>query len=129
MASISYTLHDGSTIIDLGIYDANQNKVKTFLDQELAIAGSHQLTWNGCNDSGIIVPDGIYTYQMNIQGTAGASNIKKSGTITVDTSPPRFSNWIIPSNTKDEGKISVEVTDLSTINTTAAILQFSIADS
>ena len=45
--------------------------------------------WDGTNDAGAIVADGIYTYQIAaVSSETGIQATPKTGSITVDTTPP-----------------------------------------
>lgn len=48
----------------LDIFDIAGRKVRTLVDGELA-AGAHAIDWNGCDDSGSALSDGIYLYRLN----------------------------------------------------------------
>jgi flagellar hook assembly protein FlgD/flagellar motor protein MotB len=47
---------------EAGIYDASGNRIKTF---SFIGEAPRALTWNGDNDGGFIVPDGVYTYRIS----------------------------------------------------------------
>lgn len=51
--------------ISIKIYDVNQNPVRTILDNQELAAGSHHLEfWDGCDDSGKTVGDGVFFYKV-----------------------------------------------------------------
>jgi len=47
--------------VRLNIYNVNGQIIRTLIDT-FQVAGSHQITWNGCNHSGIPVASGCYFY-------------------------------------------------------------------
>ena len=70
---------------DGGIYDASGNKVRTFnfVDSEPAA-----IVWDGKDDSGTIVPDGIYSYRTSSTDKALNSNEASQENIIVNTIRP-----------------------------------------
>jgi len=60
---ISYHLAT-SGFISLKIYDLLGREIKTLISEDQA-SGSYTATWNGRDDSGNIVPSGIYLYTLN----------------------------------------------------------------
>lgn len=129
-SDIKFNLLAGGVNADLRIYNNAGNLIRTLLDQELGIVGENKVTWNGKNDYAETVVDGTYTYKITVAGSGGAGTIEKSGTVDVDTTPPSFSNWMIPDideNTIDPQIISVTVVDISGVNTGAIQLQYGIA--
>jgi flagellar hook assembly protein FlgD len=128
--NITFNLVGGTAQVDLKVYDSGDSLVATLLEHQLAEIGENIVTWNGRNDSGIIVPDGTYICRISIEGNAGADAIESSCTVIVDNTPPVFSGWVIPglnSSTQGPQNISVNVTDSTSVNTAATRLQYSIA--
>ena len=61
--AIRYGLpEDGN--VSLVIYDIRGNEVKTIIAEPL-MAGWYEHTWNGMDDSGLMVPTGIYMAQLH----------------------------------------------------------------
>ena len=69
-----------------GIYDAGNVKVKTFnfTDQE-----PQPIVWDGTDDSGTIVPDGIYSYRIAATDKALNSGSASLENIIVNTTRPQ----------------------------------------
>ena len=59
--------------VSLIIFDILGRKVKTLVN-EIKQKGSYHIQWNGKNESGTILPSGIYIMQLN----AGGVQISKS---------------------------------------------------
>ena len=57
--TINFNLPKESTV-NLVIIDLLGRKVRTILDDEIKNMGSYQVKWHGYNDSGSLVPSGIY---------------------------------------------------------------------
>jgi hypothetical protein len=53
-----------SAHVRLDIYNTLGQRIKTLTDQQMQ-AGAHSLLWNGTNDSGETVSNGIYYYRLN----------------------------------------------------------------
>jgi flagellar hook assembly protein FlgD len=52
-----------SGLVNLTIYDLNGRRIATLVDENMA-AGSHQVSWNGRDASGISVASGVYIYRL-----------------------------------------------------------------
>ena len=57
---------DETSIISLEIYNNHGEKVKTLKSGSLFDPGNHALNWDGTNDAGREVPNGIYFYQIKL---------------------------------------------------------------
>jgi hypothetical protein len=53
-----------NTHVKLSVYNMLGQRMKTLIDQTLS-AGAHQATWNGTNESGETVANGIYVYSLH----------------------------------------------------------------
>jgi FlgD Ig-like domain len=61
--TISFSLSQTSSVVNLVIYNLKGQKVNT-LANEILDAGTHQVVWNGKDDNGKHVASGIYFYKM-----------------------------------------------------------------
>lgn len=61
--TISFSIAQTLSFIELEIYNIKGQKVKTLIDEKLT-AGNHQVMWNGKDDNGKQVASGIYFYKM-----------------------------------------------------------------
>ena len=87
--TIKYTLSiDSNTSIK--IYDSNYSLIKTLVNGSIK-AGANSVTWDGKNNSGVIVTSDTYTYTIDATDTLGRNAKTFSGTITVDSTPPFIS--------------------------------------
>lgn len=84
-STIRYTL-SGPCQLSLRILDTTGTAVRTLFDASTT-ASSKSVTWNGKDDSGTIVPDGLYTYKIDTTNTSGGA-LSAVGTITVDKTAP-----------------------------------------
>ncbi len=64
--------------LEIGVFDEAGDRVRTFERDEGVLGTERDLVWDGRNDSGLPVPDGLYT--IKVQGYAFP--------VTVDTVPP-----------------------------------------
>jgi hypothetical protein len=64
--SIEYTLKENSKV-ELSIYNLKGQLVKTLVD-ETKDASTHQIAWNGLDDSGKKAPSGVYFYRLKANG-------------------------------------------------------------
>lgn len=53
--------------VTINIYNINGQLVKTLVNKQFA-AGSHEHVWNAADNSGQIVPSGLYFYQIKADG-------------------------------------------------------------
>jgi flagellar basal-body rod modification protein FlgD len=67
---VTYTLEDRADV-SLTIYDADGNAVRRIYEGWQA-GGSHALEWDGENDNGKIVEDGIYSFKANAVNEQGS---------------------------------------------------------
>ncbi|MEK7521913.1 MAG: tandem-95 repeat protein [Patescibacteria group bacterium] len=72
------------------ILDSGGTKVKDVYDSQ-AVTNPQAKTWNGTNNSGANVTEGVYTIKILITDTAGNSLTDTSRTITVDNDPVSLS--------------------------------------
>ncbi|KPA14962.1 PKD domain protein, partial [Candidatus Magnetomorum sp. HK-1] len=127
LVDIRFKLMSGASNVDIHIYDASNQLIKTIWDQHYAEKGENIVQWDGTNDSEEIVPDGDYTYKISILATVGSENIEKSGVIKVDNQPPEFSEWIIPEPSEDQIHISTILSDSSGVTPGVTKLQYGIS--
>ncbi|MFH1541174.1 MAG: Ig-like domain repeat protein, partial [Elusimicrobiota bacterium] len=98
---INYTINDNLSLyasVDITVYNSQNELVKTFstfgvgLPFENNVYSSMFSTdWDGKNDTGNIVSDGIYTVKIQVTDLAGNSSSVVSGNITVDNTSPTIS--------------------------------------
>jgi flagellar hook assembly protein FlgD len=50
--------------ISLTVYNTLGQKVKTLVNNEVLVAGKHDVTWDGTNESGAKVASGMYMYTL-----------------------------------------------------------------
>ncbi len=95
----------------LTIKDSLQNVIKIFTGS----GTSMQVSWNGRNQSNVIVPDGVYNYQVAITNVAsGASTVSLIGTVTVDRTVPTASFASPAANAVISGSVTVTGTATDT---------------
>ena len=87
--SIGFTL-SGDAKVTLEIIDAYENHVRTLINNANRKAGSYSVTWDGKDDNGKQVKDGIYYYILKYTSGAesGVHDLRSSSTYT-ETTPDR----------------------------------------
>jgi hypothetical protein len=65
--TIRFQVNNTASIV-LTIFNSLGQQVKTLLSASVA-AGVHEVTWDGTNVAGQIVPSGMYFYRMNVNGS------------------------------------------------------------
>lgn len=80
--------------LTLSIQDSGQKVVRTIVADHAARRGSFRRYWDGRDDAGAVVPDGVYKPRVHL--THQHRTIVLPNPITVDTKPPsvRVLSWI-----------------------------------
>ncbi|MDR0758740.1 MAG: gliding motility-associated C-terminal domain-containing protein [Treponema sp.] len=73
---------------DAGIYNALGDRVKTF---KLTNTGPEPVIWDGTDDAGIIVPDGVYEYRISAADKAENTGSASLNSIVINTIQPTVS--------------------------------------
>ncbi len=73
---------------DAGIYDGTGHKIRNF---DITNGAPQTLVWDGKNDQGVIVADGVYSYRIAATDRALNSNQGSLENIIVDTQKPTVS--------------------------------------
>ena len=61
--------------------------VRTLVDAART-TGAHTETWDGTDDSGTVVPDGLYAYTIDALDASATTPRSRQGDVLVDTRPP-----------------------------------------
>ncbi len=59
---------EGSTRVTVRVYDFAMKLVATVVENKAVVAGEHSEVWNGRNEKGDIVANGVYFYRIDVQG-------------------------------------------------------------
>jgi flagellar hook assembly protein FlgD len=84
-ASVSYSLSANANVT-VSIADSNGTTIRAIETNRQRTAGSQNFRWDGLNDGGTVVPDGVYTYTITATDINGAT-ANATGHIGVDTRP------------------------------------------
>jgi hypothetical protein len=79
--------------ITLELQDGDGNAVRTLADALRVDAGMHRWTWDGLDDEGELVPDGVYEPRLTLRSAARTFVMKNP--ITVDTTPPAVTSTVV----------------------------------
>lgn len=82
-ATWNYTIPAEASKVTLKIYDENDNLVQTI--DGTKTKGTHELSWDGTNSSGVKLASGDYTLEVeavNSSGTDLAATVSRTGVIT-----------------------------------------------
>ena len=112
----SYSL-DGSGNVTIDVYDSQGTQVRT-LYQGSEDTGEHEVNWDGRDDSGNMVADGTYTFEITAQDGIGLtvpSNTYISGEVTGVTYQNGQPYLMIGDKLIDSSKI-IEVTQTTANN-------------
>ncbi len=63
---VAFELYQNSRAVDLTFYNLLGRKVRTISSVALS-PGRHALVWDGRDDSGIVLPSGIYFYRLQVE--------------------------------------------------------------
>ncbi|MBL0341990.1 MAG: T9SS type A sorting domain-containing protein [Bacteroidetes bacterium] len=70
---VTYNLKDNADNVTINVYDVIGQKVRT-LAKEPQKAGVHKINWNGDNDKGTLLKNGLYFYTLEINGSVLRTN-------------------------------------------------------
>ncbi|MFN8586986.1 MAG: cytochrome c peroxidase [Candidatus Eisenbacteria bacterium] len=65
------------TTVKLVLYDAAGRVVRKLVDQPMQLAGSYSVTWDGRDERGNAVSEGIYFYRLDAGGVAKTNRVVK----------------------------------------------------
>jgi len=69
--SIKDALHD--LVVEVEIYDLSGRRVRLLSEQRLATTGAYAISWDGTDESGNLVPPGVYAARVRVEtNTSGA---------------------------------------------------------
>jgi hypothetical protein len=77
--------------ITLAIQDADGHAVRTLARDERVGRGDHRWTWDGLDDDGELVPDGVYHPRLTL--ASAARRLVMQNPITLDTHPPAVTTF------------------------------------
>jgi len=83
--NFSYTLNEDADVT-VQVFNEKNNLIRTIVTNEFQTRGQHVAIWNGLDDLGQAVPDGLYRLEATAKGTVRAGS--HSATVQVDTLPP-----------------------------------------
>ena len=69
--------------VTVKIYDSSDDLVRIIEENGVIGAGNNNFVWDGKNDAGAVVADGVYTYKLNMN-FVNLSTDHQEGTVTVD---------------------------------------------
>jgi len=70
---ITYNLKNNSSNVKIRVYDVIGQSVKTFT-QESQKPGVYKISWNGDNDKGTMLKNGLYFYSLEVDGVTIKTN-------------------------------------------------------
>jgi len=82
--TINYTLTANASVVMVKLYDAQSNLVRTLLDGVAQNSGAKTVAWDGKNDSGQILSDGVYTCKIDATDSSGNAAQEKQTNIVID---------------------------------------------
>lgn len=107
--SAFYTLSEPADVMAVVLNSAGVT-MRTLVNQQPENNGQHAVKWNGRDDSGQIVPDGLY--QIAVTAAATARQNEHSVPVEVDTTPPtlQLANLANEQFTTAESALTIEGT-------------------
>jgi hypothetical protein len=70
---IMYYLKNSANSVRVNVYDAIGQKVRTIADAP-QVAGVYRINWNGDNDKGALLKNGVYLYTLEVNGKVLKTN-------------------------------------------------------
>lgn len=98
LTRIAYTISGGEPdyTVNINILTETGSTAKTLIENEPQGAGSYSFYWDGTNDSGKLVSDGYYEYEIQARDKNGVE-IEAKGTMLVVSTRPTINLSINPS--------------------------------
>lgn len=84
--TINYGLSQNANVTIKVLNSAN-SLVRSLITLSPRIAGANGEIWDGRNDSGVLSPNGTYTFTIDAVGGSGSA-VQKSSTVVIDNGPP-----------------------------------------
>jgi flagellar basal-body rod modification protein FlgD len=82
-ATLTYALERGASTVRVTILDSQGRAIRT-LDLGTQSAGKQEVRWDGRNQGGALMPNGIYRYQVTAKDLSGAEVVAApSSTLTI----------------------------------------------
>jgi hypothetical protein len=89
-ASIRVRLRQAD-VLDVSIVDSSRRVVSTIARGERRPAGWTELAWNGRDDAGRVLPEGVYRPRIHLRGSR--ETIVLPNDIRIDVTPPVVEEW------------------------------------
>ena len=90
--TINYSLSKDA-YVNISIYNNLGDLIRTLVEDLPVSTGPNSSNWDGKNNNGAFINDGVYIYRINAIDTLGNSSIEVGGSITVDKMAPKISNF------------------------------------
>jgi flagellar basal-body rod modification protein FlgD len=82
-ATLTYALERGASTVRVTVLDSQGRAIRT-LDLGTQSAGKQEVRWDGRNQGGALMPNGIYRYQVEAKDLSGAAVVAApSSTLTI----------------------------------------------
>jgi len=85
-ATLNYTLSLPADVT-VRIFNSSGTLVRGLITSAPKLAGPNGDVWDGANNSGSLMPNGIYTFTVDASTGSGAA-VQKSSTVVIDNGPP-----------------------------------------
>lgn len=103
-----YTLSEQATVTAL-VRNSAGITIRTLVNNQPQADGQHAVTWDGRDDSGQVVPDGLY--QIAVKAAATARDREHSVPVEIDTAPPTLQLANLPADlTTRESSLAIQGT-------------------
>lgn len=75
--------------VSVAIVDSSSQTIRQLMTGERLAAGLHSFTWDGANDSGVLQPEGVYTFVLRQRSLEDPSRIAiVDGNVAIDNTVP-----------------------------------------
>src|SRR3954471_12718478 len=97
--------------VTVSLVDSTGEVVRTLADDRFLSKGTHPFRWDGRDNNGVVVPDGIYRLRVGLREEGRAVTAPR--VLRVDTSPPRprivaaTPPTIVPGSSSRRGRVRV----------------------
>jgi len=88
--TLSYSVQYSTALVSITFLDSSDNAVRALRSNDPELQGAQSAVWDGQNDQGSLLPDGLYGYLIVEQNSAAPNDITTiKGSVAIEDSPPQ----------------------------------------
>ncbi len=112
--TINYGLSQNANVT-IKIFNSANSLVRSLISLSPRTAGANGEIWDGRNDSGVLSPNGTYTFTIDAVGGSGSA-VQQSSTVVIDNGPPPSISAVQAMPYSFSPAVSIGTDDTTTLN-------------